>query len=417
MRAVAPAGAARASVPAAVAGRSTRASMAALRRGCTPAAAAAAAPAAPLAGGRASALRRARPAGPALAPRSAALAAPAPRRGARGGGGAAALPPGAGLPPLAMINVDFASPSLVLGITLIGCGIALLQVRNMQREVSRDADIVVAAMISIVGSTLIFQGWRLDPLLLLCQALTTSVAFWYGLEAFKLRAQVNEEEEGGGMGGLPPPEGYGGQAGMGLGAGPDDAYGAPGYLPPGGAERAGLAPWATGAPQPLQQQQPQQAGGRWGLPPGEPARGYAAYWGQQAQAQPEGLYAAYDDPQQQQQQQLVGGPASGAPLPPFQQQQQQQPYGGAPGYGAPYGGGGGGAYQADGAWLGSAQDYGGGAAAAGLLQDGGYPYAPDGALPPLAPGEAPPPPLSQPQSQSQPPPLPQRRYERVDDWE
>eukprot|EP00882_Tetradesmus_deserticola_P023767 GHRQ01025878.1.p2 GENE.GHRQ01025878.1~~GHRQ01025878.1.p2 ORF type:complete len:122 (+),score=25.22 GHRQ01025878.1:135-500(+) len=33
------------------------------------------------------------------------------------------------LPPLAMINVDFASPSLVLGITLIGCGIALLQVR------------------------------------------------------------------------------------------------------------------------------------------------------------------------------------------------------------------------------------------------------------------------------------------------
>jgi len=50
--------------------------------------------------------------------------------------------------------------------TVSGC---CVQVRNMQREVSRDADIVVAAMISIVGSTLIFQGWRLDPLLLLCQ--------------------------------------------------------------------------------------------------------------------------------------------------------------------------------------------------------------------------------------------------------
>lgn len=35
----------------------------------------------------------------------------------------------AALPPLAMINVDFASPSLVLGIALIGCGVALLQVR------------------------------------------------------------------------------------------------------------------------------------------------------------------------------------------------------------------------------------------------------------------------------------------------
>lgn len=32
------------------------------------------------------------------------------------------------MPPLAMVNVDFASPSLVLGVTLIGCGIALLQV-------------------------------------------------------------------------------------------------------------------------------------------------------------------------------------------------------------------------------------------------------------------------------------------------
>lgn len=41
--------------------------------------------------------------------------------------------------------------------------------RNVENRVSRDADIVVAAMLSIVGSTLIFQGWRLDPLLLLCQ--------------------------------------------------------------------------------------------------------------------------------------------------------------------------------------------------------------------------------------------------------
>lgn len=53
-----------------------------------------------------------------------------------------------------------------------------LQVRNLQREVSRDADIVVAAMISIVGSTLIFQGWRLDPLLLLCQVGAAGLGRW-----------------------------------------------------------------------------------------------------------------------------------------------------------------------------------------------------------------------------------------------
>ncbi|KAF5830145.1 Ycf66 protein N-terminus-domain-containing protein [Dunaliella salina] len=69
----------------------------------------------------------------------------------------------------AMVNVDFASPSMLLGAVLIGGGVILLQMRNVENRVSRDADIVVAACISIVGSTLIFQGWRLDPLLLLCQ--------------------------------------------------------------------------------------------------------------------------------------------------------------------------------------------------------------------------------------------------------
>jgi hypothetical protein len=32
------------------------------------------------------------------------------------------------VPPLAMVNVDFASPSLALGVVLIGCGVLLLQV-------------------------------------------------------------------------------------------------------------------------------------------------------------------------------------------------------------------------------------------------------------------------------------------------
>lgn len=38
------------------------------------------------------------------------------------------------MPPLAMVNVDFASPSLVLGVTLIGCGVALLQVRETRLQ-------------------------------------------------------------------------------------------------------------------------------------------------------------------------------------------------------------------------------------------------------------------------------------------
>lgn len=71
-----------------------------------------------------------------------------------------------------------------------------VQLRSFQNKISRDADIVVAAMVSIVGSTLIFQGWRLDPLLLLCQALTTSVAVWYGMETFRLRSKEQEMVRG-----------------------------------------------------------------------------------------------------------------------------------------------------------------------------------------------------------------------------
>ncbi|KAG2492905.1 hypothetical protein HYH03_008819 [Edaphochlamys debaryana] len=161
-----------------------------------------------------------------------------------------------------MVNVDFASPSLLLGTVLIGSGVMLLNLRNFQNKVSRDADIVVAAMVSIVGSTLIFQGWRLDPLLLLCQALTTSVAFWYGLETFRLRSKEADLQDQMPPRQLPP--------GMGMGMGSDPMsdqaqaaaffaqqaqQGGMPYLPPGseqygypwgGASTSGRAPAAPG---------------------------------------------------------------------------------------------------------------------------------------------------------------------------
>ncbi|GLC40909.1 hypothetical protein PLESTM_001125000 [Pleodorina starrii] len=145
---------------------------------------------------------------------------------------------------VAMVNVDFASPSLLLGTMLIGCGVLLLNLRNFQNKVSRDADIVVAAMVSIVGSTLIFQGWRLDPLLLLCQALTTSVAFWYGMETFRLRSKEAD---------LPPPQ-----------------------LPPGmgpeGSPLDAVQQAAAAAAAQQQQQQYYQAGA--GFPPAGPGTPY-----------------------------------------------------------------------------------------------------------------------------------------------
>jgi len=270
-----------------------------------------------------------------------------------------------------MVNVDFASPSLILGAVLIGCGVLLLQMRNLQTKVSRDADIVVAAMISIVGSTLIFQGWRLDPLLLLCQALTTSVAVWYGIETFRLRSKEEDLVDPTAPGMLPPPAGQQGfgmppfQQPMGMGQQPGQqqggypmdpmaAPGASGY-PPGAVPMAGAFlppareqayPW--GAPQPatiVQSGAEAEASGRWGAPsqpaqlPGPSGTGMlpmdpyaqpaydpamAMYTQQQApmqaDAEPPGYYA----------QQPAGDPYY-AQQPPQQQtqggwQQPQQPY-------------------------------------------------------------------------------------------
>ncbi|KAG1680737.1 hypothetical protein FOA52_008069 [Chlamydomonas sp. UWO 241] len=215
--------------------------------------------------------------------------------------------------PLAMVNVDFASPSLALGAALIGCGVLLLQIRNMQSNISRDADIVVAAMVSIVGSTLIFQGWRLDPLLLLCQALTTSVAIWYGLEAFRLRSKA-VADDGGIAGALAPPaeepvdyrsQQFGGGSQAQGGQGGVDPY---------------FRPWAGmggdaggGAP----------SSARWGLPPPDTTSAGASfgdtlrydYYGNAIeplqQQGPSSYYGGPDGTQQQGQHYDGAGPAPG----------------------------------------------------------------------------------------------------------
>ncbi|EFJ44404.1 hypothetical protein VOLCADRAFT_121328 [Volvox carteri f. nagariensis] len=240
---------------------------------------------------------------------------------------------------VAMVNVDFASPSLLLGTMLIGCGVLLLNLRNFQNKVSRDADIVVAAMVSIVGSTLIFQGWRLDPLLLLCQALTTSVAFWYGLETFRLRSKEAD---------TPPPQ-------LPPGVGPPDA-----------APQDFLQQAAAAAAQQQQQQQQQyyQAGPGFpppgsGLPYLPPGNESYYPWGNPSDAaastsdQATGLYGEtiqydyYGNPIMQQQQEPVysgrgysnvtfGGAMYGAPGDPYSRigEGSDSAYGGSGMYGA-----------------------------------------------------------------------------------
>lgn len=92
-----------------------------------------------------------------------------------------------------MINIDISSPSLVLGVTLIASGVGLLSIRKSNPIISRDSDVVLASLVTVTGGALVFQGWRLDPLLLLCQLMTCSVASWFALESLNLRSQITTQ--------------------------------------------------------------------------------------------------------------------------------------------------------------------------------------------------------------------------------
>jgi hypothetical protein len=173
-----------------------------------------------------------------------AAAAAARRRRARGAAPAA---------PRAMVNVDV-SPSVVLGVGLIGAGVSLWQIRQARPWISKDYDVVVSCISLLVGGILIFQGWRLDPLLLFGQLMTTAAGLSFAVEALRLRSELYDVEERaelenaarrrgpGGPGGtgaafqLPPPEA--GAAPPRWGGGAEYADEAPGFYDYGAAEEA-----------------------------------------------------------------------------------------------------------------------------------------------------------------------------------
>lgn len=55
-----------------------------------------------------------------------------------------------------MVNVDV-SPSVILGVGLIGSGVSLWQIRQSKPWISKDYDVVVSCISLLVGGILIFQ--------------------------------------------------------------------------------------------------------------------------------------------------------------------------------------------------------------------------------------------------------------------
>jgi hypothetical protein len=91
-----------------------------------------------------------------------------------------------------MINF-LANPASLLGIGLVGCGVALYIMRTVRPNLSRDHDIFFSAVALITGLILLFQGWLLEPLLLLGQFGLAGTAIFFAIENIRMRGITTEQ--------------------------------------------------------------------------------------------------------------------------------------------------------------------------------------------------------------------------------
>jgi Ycf66 protein N-terminus len=96
-----------------------------------------------------------------------------------------------------MVNFGLNSAS-ILGIILAVAGASLYFLRSVRPELSRDHDIFFAAIGLLCGFILLFQGWRLDPILQFGQFLLSGSAVFFAWESIKLRGVTTEQAKRGG---------------------------------------------------------------------------------------------------------------------------------------------------------------------------------------------------------------------------
>jgi hypothetical protein len=93
---------------------------------------------------------------------------------------------------LAQVNFG-ANPASILGIFLAVAGAALYFLRSVRPELSRDQDIFFAAVGLLCGFILIFQGWRLDPILQFGQLLLVGTTVFFAVESIRLRGIATQQ--------------------------------------------------------------------------------------------------------------------------------------------------------------------------------------------------------------------------------
>lgn len=93
---------------------------------------------------------------------------------------------------LAQVNFGANSAS-ILGIFLAVAGAALYFLRTVRPELSRDQDIFFAAVGLLCGFILVFQGWRLDPILQFGQLLLVGTTVFFAVESIRLRSIATQQ--------------------------------------------------------------------------------------------------------------------------------------------------------------------------------------------------------------------------------
>lgn len=91
-----------------------------------------------------------------------------------------------------MVNFGLNGAS-ILGLFLVVAGAALYFLRSVRPELSRDHDIFFTAIGLVCGFILLFQGWRLDPILQFSQLLLTGSAIFFAVESVRLRGVATEQ--------------------------------------------------------------------------------------------------------------------------------------------------------------------------------------------------------------------------------
>lgn len=102
--------------------------------------------------------------------------------------------------PIMLAQVNYGGgPAGLLGIIIAVSGAALYFLRSVRPELARDHDIFFAATALLCGGILIFQGWRLDPILLFGEFLLAASSAFFAVESIRLRqvATVQAKRDGG----------------------------------------------------------------------------------------------------------------------------------------------------------------------------------------------------------------------------